>query len=35
MYSNRRQMEGWLVLEFTKRLIESGKALELLRETLT
>ncbi|MHC4336309.1 MAG: hypothetical protein ACYSUV_21550 [Planctomycetota bacterium] len=34
MYSNRRQMEGWLVLEFTKRIIESGQALELLREVL-
>jgi hypothetical protein len=34
MYSNRRQMEGWLVLEFTKSHIESGEALEVLREVL-
>jgi hypothetical protein len=34
MYSNRRQMEGWLVLEFTKMHIESGEALEMLREVL-
>lgn len=34
MYSNNRQREGWLVLEFTKAHIDSGEALELLKEVL-
>jgi hypothetical protein len=34
MYSNRRQMEGWLVLEFTKQHVENGVALDMLREVL-
>jgi hypothetical protein len=35
MYSNRRQCEGWLVFWFTKKHIESGKALKFLQGVLT
>lgn len=34
MYSNLRQWEGWLVLEFTKHHIESLMALGLLKKVL-